>query len=109
MFTVLYRMRVKPELERQFIDSWSKVTSYYLANADGAHGSRLHRGSDGLWYAYAHWKSDEHRQRAFQNVPEMAEREKMREAIEEFLPEIRLEIISDLLLPTEKSGNDLPK
>jgi heme-degrading monooxygenase HmoA len=97
MFTVLYRWRVKPELEQQFVESWSEITEYYLNNFEGARGSRLHRGSDGFWYAYAQWKSDEHRQKAFQNRPETEAREKLIESIEENFPEIRLEIIADFL------------
>ncbi|HEY0426808.1 MAG TPA: antibiotic biosynthesis monooxygenase [Pyrinomonadaceae bacterium] len=102
MFTVLYRWRVKPGLERQFIESWSIITAYYRENFAGALGSRLHQGSDGLWYAYARWESNEHRQDAFKKRLNLPERAKMTEAIEESFPEIRLEIISDLLAPTEK-------
>ena len=28
----------------------------------GSLGSRLHRGSDGIWYGYAQWPSEETRQ-----------------------------------------------
>lgn len=102
MFTVIYRWRIKPELEAQFVESWSEITKNYLENFDGALGSRLHRGSDGLWYAYAQWKSGAHRQNAFRNAPKVPAGEKMREAIEESFPEIRLEIVSDfLVLPVE--------
>lgn len=102
MFTVLYRWRVKPELEKQFVESWSVITAHYRENFEGARGSRLHRGSDGSWYAYAQWQSDEHRQNAFNNRPDLPERAKLIESIEENFPEIRLEIVSDLLAPAEK-------
>ena len=101
MFTVLYRWRVKPELERQFVESWSEITRHYLESFDGARGSRLHQGSDGVWYAYAQWKSDEHRQNAFAKRPNLPAREKLIEAIEESFPEIRLEIIADFLQASE--------
>jgi heme-degrading monooxygenase HmoA len=97
MFAVLYRWRVKPELEQQFVDSWSEITAKYRDSFEGARGSRLHRGSDGFWYAYAQWKSDEHRQNAFKNRPDLPARARLLEAIEEDFPEIRLEIVSDLL------------
>ncbi|MGC2236516.1 MAG: antibiotic biosynthesis monooxygenase [Pyrinomonadaceae bacterium] len=103
MFTVIYRWRIKPELEEQFIESWSEITGHYLENFDGALGSRLHRGGDGLWYAYAQWQSDAHRQRAFQNAPKMPAGEKMREAIEESFPETPLEIVSDFLISPVKT------
>lgn len=97
MFTVIYRLRVKPELENQFVESWRTITEYYLNNFEGALGSRLHRGSDGLWYAYAQWQSDEHRQSAFKNRPDLPARVKFNESVIENFPEIRLEIVSDLL------------
>lgn len=96
MFCVIYRWRIKPELEDQFIENWAAVTRFYIENRGGL-GSRLHRGEDGLFYAYAQWQSSEAREKAFKNVPEMPEREKMREAIEESFPEIRLEAVEDLL------------
>lgn len=96
MFCVIYRWRIKPELEEQFIASWTAITHFYIEER-GGWGSRLHLGEDGLFYAYAQWKSVEAREKAFENVPEMPERIKMREAIVESLPEIRLESLSDLL------------
>ena len=102
MFTVLYCWRIKPGLEKQFVENWSAITKNFRENFEGARGSRLHRGSDGLWYAYAQWQSDEHRQNAFNNRPDLPERAKLIEAIEESFPEIRLEIVSDLLAQIEK-------
>ena len=96
MFCVIYRWRIKPELEKQFVESWTAITRIYIADR-GGWGSRLHRGEDGLFYAYAQWKSSEAREKAFENFHEMPEREKMREAILESLPEIRLESVADLL------------
>lgn len=101
MFAVIYRWRIKPEFENQFVESWSEITEYYMKSF-GALGSRLHRGSDGLWYAYAQWKTSEERDYAFQNMPEMPVRERMKQAIEESFPEIRLEIIADFLILPEK-------
>lgn len=66
-------------------------------------GSRLHLGNDGIWYAYAQWKSAEHRERAFAERKYLVERDKMGEAIEEVLPEILLETVSDFLLFPDKT------
>jgi 2-polyprenyl-6-methoxyphenol hydroxylase-like FAD-dependent oxidoreductase len=99
MFTVLYKWRLKPRLEQQFIDAWSEITVYYRENA-GSFGSRLHHGDDGLWYAYAQWPSDDHRRNAFESTPAHPARDKMKEAIEESFDEIHLEIAADHL----KSG-----
>lgn len=97
MFIALYRWRIKPEKEEQFIEAWSEITAYYRENFDSL-GSRLHRGSDGIFYAYAQWKSAEQREKAFENAPESEARTKMKEAIDESFPEIRLEMLSDYLI-----------
>lgn len=101
MFTVIYRWRIKPEFERQFVENWSVVTKYYIEHLGGL-GSRLHHGDDGIWYAYAQWESDERRQKAFEQIPDMPERGKMREAIAEYFPETKLEIAADFLILSQK-------
>lgn len=102
MFGVIYRWRIKPEFERQFVENWSIITRYYVKKLGGL-GSRLHRGADGLWYAYAQWESDEARQKAFENFPEMPERGKLRDAIAESFPEIPLEVAADFLILPKKN------
>jgi len=96
MLVFLYRWRIKPEKEAQFIEAWSEITDFYRENFDSL-GSRLHRGDDGVFYAYAQWESIEHRENAFANAPDLPARAKMREAIEESFPEVRLEILADYL------------
>ncbi|MDQ3061562.1 MAG: antibiotic biosynthesis monooxygenase [Acidobacteriota bacterium] len=103
MFVVLYRWRIRPNLEQQFVENWSARTAYLREKYDSL-GSRLHRGSDGIWYGYAQWKSAEQREKAFDaESSEVSETsQKMREAIEESFPEIQLEVISDyLILPVK--------
>lgn len=97
MFIILYRWRIKPEKEAQFIEAWSEITAFYRENFDSL-GSRLHRGDDGIFYAYAQWNSVGQREKAFQNVPDFESRGRMREAIEESFEEVRLEIVSDYLI-----------
>ena len=105
MFIVLYRWRIKPNLERQFVESWSEMTANLREKHDSL-GSRLHRGNDGIWYSYAQWKSAEQRKRASRDASnEISEAgEKMRETIEESFLEIKLETVADYLLfnPTTK-------
>lgn len=96
MFIILYRWRIKPDLEAQFIEAWSEITEFYVNNFDSL-GSRLHRGNDGLFYAYAQWKSAEQRENAFNNAPKFEAGIKRREVIEESFPEVYLEIQSDYL------------
>ena len=102
MFVVLYRWRIFPNLERQFIENWSART-VYLQKKYNSRGSRLHRGSDDIFYAYAQWKSAEQRRRAFEAESDKRSEsvEKMREAIKENFPEIELEMVSDYLISPE--------
>ena len=100
MLVFLYRWRIKPEKEAQFIDAWSEITAYYRENF-GSLGSRLHRGDDGVFYAYAQWKSAEQRENAFRNSPQSEAGAKMREAIEESFDEVRLEVLADYLVGKE--------
>jgi heme-degrading monooxygenase HmoA len=104
MFVVLYRWRVKPNLESQFVENWSARTAYLREKYDSL-GSRLHRGNDGIWYSYAQWKSAEQRTQAFAleaNIISEAS-QKVQEAIEETFPEIQLEIVSDFIILPEKT------
>jgi heme-degrading monooxygenase HmoA len=101
MFIVLYRWRIKPELETQFVEAWSEITAYYSLN-EHWRGSRLHRGADGIFYSYAQWESDEHRRKAFEKPPNLPAGAEMRAAIEESFPEVVLEIVSDFLIFQEK-------
>lgn len=100
MLVFLYRWRIKPEKEAQFIEAWSEITAYYRKNFNSL-GSRLHRGDDGVFYAYAQWISAAQRADAFQNSPQTDAGTKMREAIEVSFPEVRLEILSDYLVGQE--------
>lgn len=95
-FTVLYRWRIREGSEKKFVDAWTEITDHYVKNA-GSVGSRLHRGSDGVWYAYAQWPSAEARDRAFLGSELTGAKAAMREAIEERFPEVVLSIVSDRL------------
>jgi len=96
-FAVLYRWRLHADKEAQFIEAWSKVSEQLLQR--GSLGSRLHKGSDGLWYSYAQWPSATARETAFA-LPSVATSaiSEMRDAIAESLPEIVLESRSDFMV-----------
>jgi hypothetical protein len=101
-FAVLYRWRLHPGTDEAFIEGWSRVTRGLLAK--GALGSRLHRGPDGLWYAYAQWPSAEVRARVFAEPPGDPEASAlMQSAVAERLPEIVLEPVADLLVLPDRS------
>lgn len=97
MMIALYRWKIRAGLEQQFMDAWSEITLYYREN-HGSLGSRLHRGSDGLFYGYAQWPSDEQRSKAFLAAPELPVRELMLAAIEESFPEVVLDMEVDHLI-----------
>jgi hypothetical protein len=97
MFIVLYRWKIKPVREMQFISAWSEITAYYLENL-GSLGSRLHRGSDGLFYAYAQWKSAEDRERAFAGAGASDAAVRMTDAVAERFEPVILEKIADYLV-----------
>jgi heme-degrading monooxygenase HmoA len=100
-FVVLYRWRLHPGSEPSFVAAWSRVTEL-LRSEGGSLGSRLHKGGDGLWYAYAQWPDDATRQRAFARNADPAAGAQMRAAIAESFPEIVLESVADyLVLPRE--------
>ncbi len=97
-FAVIYRMRLHSGKERQFVEAWSTLTKRLRAERGGL-GSRLHRGPEGVWYAYAQWPSAAAREQAFAQGPIDPEAEQsMREAVAEQLPEIALDPVEDLLL-----------
>ncbi len=98
MIVFLYRWRVKPGMAAQFIENWSIVTAHYRATC-GSLGSRLHRGSDGIYYSYAQWPSQETREKAVQDERAMAVYATMQEAIEEAFPDVPLEIVADFIVP----------
>ena len=97
-FIVLYRWRLHPGMETSFVEAWSRI-SELLRSLRGSLGSRLHRGSDDLWYSYAQWPSAEARDQAFAQPPVDAEAsEQMRAAIAERFPEVVLDAVADFLV-----------
>jgi heme-degrading monooxygenase HmoA len=99
MFAVIYRWEVKAGLEEQFTAGWHRCSSQIKARF-GSFGSRLHRSDEGLFVSYGRWPSAEAREpyRAHLDFdPESFHL--MQGAIATELPEIRLQIIGDLLEP----------
>jgi quinol monooxygenase YgiN len=98
-FCVIYRARIHSDKEARYVAAWSRLTELLRRN-HGALGSRLHRGDDGIWYAYAQWASAEARTAAFAHRPIDAEAEQtVRECVAEYFPEIQLEPVEDQLVP----------
>ena len=100
---VLYRWRLDPGLEASFIAAWSRVT-LSLRDRAGSLGSRLHRGNDGIWYAYAQWPNEDVRKLAFGQSLDPSAGAQMRSAILESFPEVLLAPVADYLVPTGSTG-----
>jgi len=97
-FVVLYRWKLRPEAEASFVQAWSRI-SELLLDQRGSLGSRLHRGSDGLWYSYAQWPSAEARSEASAAGPvDSKASRQMHAAIAEEFPEVVLESYADFLV-----------
>ena len=56
MYCAAYRFTLLdvPNAEPRFKAAWTGITDFFTKEA-GALGSRLHRGADGAFYAYAQW------------------------------------------------------
>ncbi len=94
MFAVIYRWRLRPGSEESFTRGWELVTRA-ISETCGSYGSRLHRGDDGTWVAYARWPDAATRDRC-----EHAEKEGerlMAEAVAERFPALTMTVTSDLL------------
>jgi len=97
-FVVLYRWRLHAGKEADFIAGWTRASERLRER--GSLGSRLHRGSDGLWYSYAQWPDVATRERAFAvPVADDAMDMRMRAAIAERLPDVELAPVADHLVP----------
>lgn len=103
-FAVIYRARICAGKEEQYIAAWSRITQLLKAERGGL-GSRLHRGADGIWYAYAQWSSAQARTDAFALPSLDPEAEALvKDAILEYFPEIVLEPVVDHLCLLDRSS-----
>lgn len=71
MFAVNYKFTLNtpsPETEHVFTECWTNITEFFREEA-GALGSRLHKGEDGAFYAYAQWPDKETFEAAQQVLP----------------------------------------
>lgn len=94
MFAVIYRWRLRPGAEQQFVDGWQRVTRA-IHESCGSYGSRLHDAGDGTWVAYARWPDAATRDACDHGDAEG--KRLMRDAVAERFPELTLHVVSDLL------------
>ena len=97
MFVAIYRWRLHPEREQDFIVNWQRMTLLGLAAGSG--GSSLFKDGSGQWVAIARWTSRDARERFFQSMEdddaESGMRERAAQAIIERLQPLELESVLD--------------
>ena len=84
-------------MEEQFLENWRTITRHYIETC-GSFGSRLHRGSDGIYYGYAQWPDSQTKERAVPDVRMELARLHMKDAVTETFAEIHLEPVADHLV-----------
>jgi len=104
-FVVLYRWRLRAGQEQAFLQAWETATRMIRAERGGL-GSRLHRGEDGVWTAYAQWPDQETWQRSQalgpgEGAEVVAAAQAMRAAIEHAEEPLLLEPVRDLFAGVE--------
>ena len=101
MFVAIYRWRLHPELEQDFVANWHRITLLGLAAGSG--GSSLFKDAEGCWVAIARWESVEARERFLKlmegDYAEPGMRERARIAVIERLPAQELKCVLDCWAP----------
>jgi len=101
VFVAIYRWRLQPEREQDFIANWHRITLLGLAAGSG--GSSLFKDADGSWVAIARWLSRDARSRFFEQMEgedgESPMRERARLAVIESFPAQELESVLDCWTP----------
>jgi len=98
-FVVLYRWKVDPSKEEQFCSAGEVLTREIRVHGGGL-GSRLHKASDGTWWAYAQWPDKETWEKSSVTTKKAQQGiELMSDAVDERLPHIELSLVTDLLVP----------
>jgi heme-degrading monooxygenase HmoA len=96
MFTVIYRWRIKPDLESAFRTAWHNRTEKIYA-VRGSYGSRLHREPDGTYCVIALWPSCEAWEAPEPPLPDdEADAATFRDSVAEWLPTLTMETVDDL-------------
>jgi hypothetical protein len=111
MFVAIYRWRLHPEREHDFVANWQRITVVGLAGGSG--GSSLFRNAQGVWVAIARWPSRAARDQFFGTLDgsdaesEMSVRARL--AVVERLPDEELDSVLDCWAPfPESTGPSRP-
>lgn len=117
MFAVIYRFKLKPGQESEYVEYWNRIASYFIKKR-GAIGSCLHKGDDNLWIAYSRWPNKAVRDASWpgDDVPNEELPLDIREAIQQMqllkeensdleqFDEICMDVIEDKLFSSEHSA-----
>jgi hypothetical protein len=107
VFVAIYRWRLHPGLEQDFIANWQRITLLGLTAGSG--GSSLFRDADGHWVAIARWSSSEARERFFAELrragADPAMQEQANAAIAESFPAQELQQVIDHWTPLTATGS----
>jgi Antibiotic biosynthesis monooxygenase len=96
MFTVIYRWRVRSDMETIFVEAWHRRTEKFRT-IRGSLGSRLHRESDGTLCAIALWPSKAAWEATDPPLPhDKDDAISFRDAVQDWLPTLTMEVIDDL-------------
>jgi hypothetical protein len=111
MFVAIYRWRLDPEREQDFVTNWQRITLNGLAGGSG--GSSLFRNAQGIWVAIARWPSREARDRFFGAFDRSGDDSEMtrraRLAVIERLPDEELDSVLDCWAPfRDINGSSMP-
>lgn len=97
MFVAIYRWRIDPDGERDFVANWHRITRRGLAAGSG--GSSLFRDAEGCWVAIARWESRQARDRFLQSLTsdeiDAALSERARAAVLQRFPDQELDSVLD--------------
>jgi len=107
MFAVIYRGWLFEDKEAEYQKLWHVIANYFVERR-GAIGSCLHKTEDGYWLAYSRWPDKATRDASWpgDKAPSSELPDEIRHAIiaikacvdqDRKLPEIYMEVISDLL------------
>ncbi len=105
MIAVLYRWKIRPGKEAEFVDAWAKATRR-TQHFCGSYGSRLHQSQDGIYWAYARWPSLQARAECPAKLmkEDFSSFQAMQACIEEQYEETVLALKEDLLVEPPRGG-----
>lgn len=104
MFVVIYRGYLKPNLEKDYLESWKTIADYFVKYR-GALGSVLHKAEDGMYLAYSKWPDKQTRDKSWGESANADFPEHIKNVIitlkncidtDRQLPEIQLELIDEI-------------